>query len=156
MVTVPLCAVAPVPSTTAVQPGPDKLAWTPVRVPVVVPVTALNEAALRCQGSAPAVTVNARPNGPVHLAKPIEATEPMAVPDSLLPLWSVVCAAEDEHVSEVPVEVSFRVVAPSVAVMTLPGLTVQELAAAADAALRPIATAAATGGRRKLARRVRI
>src|SRR5215470_15137921 len=156
MVTVPLCAVAPVPSTTAVQPGPDKLACTPVRVPVVVPVTALNEAALRCQGSAPAVTVNARPNGPVQLAKLIEVTEPMAVPDSLLPLLSVVCAAEDEHVSEVPVEVSFRVVVPDVALMTLPGLTVQVVAATAGAALRPIAAAAATEGSRRIARRVRM
>src|SRR5215831_11244638 len=144
MVTVPLCAVAPVPSTTAVQPGPDRLAWTPVRVPVVVPVTELKETALMCQGRTPAVTVNARPNGPVHLVKLIEVTEPMAVPDSLLPLLSVVFAAEDVHVSEVPVVVSFRVVVPDVALMTLPGLTVQEVAATAGATLRPIATAAAT------------
>jgi hypothetical protein len=77
-----------------------------------------------CQGRSPAVTVNARLNGPVHLVKLIEVTEPMAVPDSPLPLLSVVFAAEDVHVSAVPVEVSFRVVVPDVALMTLPGLTV--------------------------------
>src|SRR5215469_6969540 len=130
MVTLPLCAVALVPSTTAVQPGPDRLAWTPVRVPVVVPVAELNEAALMCQGRTPAVPVNARLNGPVHLVKLIEVTEPMAVPDSPLPLPSVVFAAEDEHVSAVPVVVSFRVVVPDAALMTLPGLTVQWVAVA--------------------------
>src|SRR5215469_721837 len=156
MATVPLFAVALVPSTPAVQPEPDRLAWTPVRVPVVVPVAELKETAFMCQGRWPAVTVNARLSGPVHLVKLIEATEPMAVPDSPLPLPSVVFAAEDEHVSAVPVVESFRVVVPDAALMTLPGLTLQVVAATADAALRPIATAAATGGRRKLARRVRM
>src|SRR6516165_8426279 len=146
MVTVPLCAVALVPSTTAVQPGPDRLAWTPVRVPVVVPVAEVKETAFMCQGRSPAVTVNARLNGPVHLVKLIEVTEPMAVPDSPLPLLSVVFAAEDVHVSAVPVEMSFRVVVPDVALMTLPGLTVQEVTAAAGPALRPMATAAAIRG----------
>jgi hypothetical protein len=79
--------------------------------------------------------VNARLNA-VHLVKLIEVTEPMAVPDSPLPLLSVVFVAEDVHVSAVPVVVSFRVVVPDVALMTLPGLTVQEVAAAAGAALR--------------------
>jgi len=68
----------------------------------------------------------------------------------------VVFAAEDVHVSVVPVVVSFRIVAPDLALMTLPGLTVHEVAATAEAVLRPIASAAATGGRRNMARRVRM
>src|SRR5215469_16655792 len=130
MVTVPLCAVALVPSTIAVQPAPDMLAWMPVRVPVVVPVAELNETAIMCHGRALAVTVKARCSGPVQPVKLIEVTEPMAVPDNPLPLPSVVFAAEDVHVSVVPVVVSFRIVVPDLALMTLPGLTVQWVAVA--------------------------
>src|SRR5258708_3969398 len=156
MVSLPLCAVAPVPSTTAVQRGREGLAWTRVRVRVVVPLAELKETALMCQGRAPAVTVNARLNGPVHLLKLIEVTEPMLVPDSRLPLLSVVFAAEDVHVSEVPVVVSFRVVVPDVALMTLPGLTVQEVAARAGPALRPRTAATAAARRRMLPGRFRM
>src|SRR5260370_696129 len=66
----------------------------------------------------------------VGLVRVIEVTEPMRVPDSRLPLLSVVVEAEDVRVSEGPVVVSFRVVVPDVALMRLRGLTVQEVAVA--------------------------
>src|SRR5215469_6868590 len=151
----PLSAVAPVPSTTALQPGPVSVEWMPVMVPAVTPVVELNDTAFRLQGKWLFVTVNIRPPGPVQLVNASDVIEPMPVPDSPLPLLSVAAPFEDAQDSETPLRVSVRVAFPDVAVVGPPGLTVQ-VAATAGAALRPITPAIAAPRKRTLPVRLRI
>src|SRR5215472_7048740 len=122
-VTLPLFAVAPVPSTTALQLGPVRLAWIPVMVPVVTPL--LNDTAFRCHGKWVVFTVKVRPSGPVQVLNDSAVIEPMPVPDSPLPLLTVPLLVEVWQDRVLPVFVSFSVVTPALAVMAPPGLTVQ-------------------------------
>src|SRR5215471_212332 len=151
----PLSAVAPVPSTTALQLGPVSVEWMPVMVPAVTPVVELKDTAFRLQGKWLFVTVNIRPPGPVQLVNASDVIEPMPVPDSPLPLLSVAAPFEDAQDSETPLRVSVRVAFPDVAVVGPPGLTVQ-VAATAGAALRPITPAIAAPRKRTLPVRLRI
>src|SRR6266568_1178935 len=77
-VTLPLLAVGPVPSTTALQLGPLSVAWMPVMVPVVTPL--LKDRAFRCHGKSLVCTVKVRPSGPVQLLNDSDEILPMAVP----------------------------------------------------------------------------
>src|SRR5205809_955582 len=103
-VTLPLFALAPVPSTTALQPGPDSVAWIPVMLPVVTPL--LKDAAFRCQGKWVVCTEKVRLSGPVQLLKPSAVIDPMPEPDSPLPFLTEPLPLEDAHVRTVPVFVS--------------------------------------------------
>jgi hypothetical protein len=102
----PLSAVAPVPSTTALQPGPVSAAWMPVRVPVVTPLVELKDTAFRLHEKWLVVTVNVMPSGPMQLLNASDVIEPMPVPDSPLPLLSVAAPFEDAQDSETPLRVS--------------------------------------------------
>src|SRR6185437_6407414 len=159
-VTLPLLAVAPVPSTTALQLGPVSVAWMPVMVPVVTPL--LKDTAFRCHGKCVVLTVNVRPSGPVQLLNDSAVIEPMLVPDSPLPVLTVPLPLDDAQDRVLPVFVSFRVVVPALAVMAPPGLTVQVAATralvAAPAALadRASSPASATPVTRALPARLRI
>src|SRR6266699_2661608 len=104
-VTLPLLAVAPVPSTTALQPGPLSVAWMPVMVPVVTPL--LKDTAFRCHGKWVVLTVKVRPSGPVQLLKESAVIEPIAVPDRPLPLLTVPLPLEDVQLRTLPVFESF-------------------------------------------------
>src|SRR6266571_5610836 len=158
-VTLPLLAVAPVPSTTALQLGPVSVAWMPVMVPVVTPL--LNETAFRCHGKWVVFTVKVRLSGPVQVLNDSAVIEPMPVPDRPLPLLSVPFPLEVLQVRTLPVLVSFSVVVPALAVMAPPGLTVQVaatpvIAAIALPALRPSTPVRAALVTRTLPARLRI
>src|SRR5215472_12134161 len=154
-VTLPLFAVAPVPSTTALQLGPVRLAWIPVMVPVVTPL--LNDTAFRCHGKWVVFTVKVRPSGPVQVLNDSAVIEPMPVPDSPLPLLTVPLPLEVLQDRVLPVLVSFSVVTPALAVMAPPGLTVQVAAtAAAEPTPRPRTPASAALTTRALPARLRI
>src|SRR6266702_4764245 len=131
-VTLPLLAVGPVPSTTALQLGPLSVAWMPVMVPVVTQL--LNDS---------------------------DEILPMPVPDSPLPDLTEPLPLEDAQVRVLPVLVSFSVVVPALAVMAPPGLTVQVaatplIAAIALPALRPSTPVRAALVTRTLPARLRI
>src|SRR6266699_735299 len=159
-VTLPLLAVAPVPSTTALQLGPLSVAWMPVMVPVVTPL--LKDTAFRCHGKWVVCTVKVRPRGPLQVLKDSAVIEPMPVPDRPLPLLSVPLPLEDAQDKVLPVLVSFSVVVPALAVMAPPGLTVQVaatpvlLAANAELADRASIPASAALMTRTLPARLRI
>src|SRR5690242_17034183 len=99
-VTEPLLALAPVPSTTALQLGPLSVAWIPVMVPVVTPL--VKDLAFRCQGKWVVCTVKARPSGPLQLLKVSAVIDAIPVPDSPLPFLAVPLPLEDAHVNTVP------------------------------------------------------
>src|SRR5215470_5214781 len=115
--TLPLNAVAPVPSTVALQVlfVPVRTAWMPLMFPVVVPE--LKPVALTFHDLvlvALVFTENVVPNGPVQPVKVLLVTVPRGLvsPD---PLLSVPAAADEVHVSTAPVTVSVRVVVPDFA-----------------------------------------
>src|SRR6266568_2307458 len=158
-VTLPLLAVGPVPSTTALQLGPLSVAWMPVMVPVVTPL--LKDRAFRCHGKSLVCTVKVRPSGPVQLLNDSDEILPMPVPDSPLPDLTEPLPLEDAQVRVLPVLVSFSVVVPALAVMAPPGLTVQVaatplIAAIALPALRPSTPVRAALVTRTLPARLRI
>src|SRR5215467_6944899 len=154
-VTLPLFAVAPVPSTTALQLGPLSVAWIPVMVPVVTPP--LKDTAFRCHGKCVVCTVKVRPSGPVQVLNDSAVIEPMPVPDRPFPLLTVPLPLDVLQVRTLPVFVSFSVVTPALAVMAPPGLTVQVAAtAAADPTPRPRTPASAALMTRPLPARLRI
>src|SRR5215472_4184233 len=149
----PSLAVPPVPSITALQPGPASLSWTWLRLPVATPVVALYEVRFTCQGRPVAVRVNGSPSGPLHWVKLPEVTEPIPVPDSPPPCLSVPLTCEDVQSSTVPVLVSRTASRPDVKETGPPGRTVQ--VAAARTVVTPT-TAAAGAATRDRAYRVLI
>src|SRR5712691_4673716 len=159
-VTLPLLAVAPVPSTTALQLGPVSVAWMPVMVPVVTPL--LKDTAFRCHGKWVVFTVKTRPSGPLQVLNDSAVIEPMPVPDSPLPLLTVPLPLEEAQDRVLPVLVSFSVVVPALAVIAPPGLTVQVaatpalVAASAELADRASIPASAAPVTRTLPARRRI
>src|SRR5947208_14525146 len=154
-VTLPLLADAPVPSTTALQLGPDSVAWMPVIVPVVTPL--LKDTAFRCHGKWVVCTVKVSPSGPVQLLNDSAEMVPIPAPDSPLPCLSVPFPLEDAQLRVLPVFLSVSVVFPALAVMAPPGLTVQVAAtAAAEPMPRPRTPARAALVTRTLLARLRI
>src|SRR5689334_712989 len=128
-VTEPLLALAPVPSTTALQLGPLSVAWMRVMVPVVTPPE--KDLAFSFQGKCVVCTLKVSPSGPVQLLKPSAVIDAMPAPDSPLPFLAEPLPLEDVQVSFDPVFLSVSVVFPALAVMAPPGLTVQVVAALA-------------------------
>src|SRR5690349_11268540 len=141
--TVPLLAVALIPSTVALQPVPDRAEWMWAMVPVVTPP--LKDTAFRCQGNALVFTVNVRPSGPVQLLKLSAVIEPMPVPERPLPFLTEPLPLEDVHCRFWFVLTSCSLVVPALAVIAPPGLTVQVAATPVSvAAIAELADRAST------------
>src|SRR5487761_1098908 len=155
--TMPLSAVAVVPSIVAVQllSVPLREAWILEIVPFATPL--LYDVPLRGHGKSLACRLYVRPAGPVQLAKvTFERVASGLV--SPLPLLAVPAAVEDVHVSTEPILVSVRTIRFDTPERLPPGVTVQVLAVDAntDVALRLIAKAVAPLAVRMVPRRLRI
>src|SRR5262249_13035326 len=147
--TIPLPAVAPVPSAAKSQnAGSVKTRCTPVIVPVVVPVVEVYDLALTFQGRWPDVRVKQPP------LKLTAVTDPSPAPGSPWPDLNLPCSEElAQKIPKVPVVVSIRAGRFECPVTGPPGLTVQVVAAAAGPASRPsIRAPAAAAGRVRHAR----